>query len=266
MLFSKCMTHRDILRPWLTVTYQNMQRQRQKPKMMSSKQRLNHFSFDFQVERSVARLNLKCQMFHFDLMEEKKQTTYSQAFYPLYFKNRHRPALSPSCSITRRRFSPKGQWYLIIKLPPIRALGEVIYFAYVEEGAKLHEPFPHTPAEISSRADLAPQRERGILRAKWDVGPGDQAHWSRPCQSRGSGRNDSPLSSFPSLSLLSLQSGPGSCILKIHSSQKKKQNKTAYSKWSVMEGHESPEGCKWWLMPSPFSAYDLMQVKSEAWY
>lgn len=40
--------------------------------MMSSKQRLNHFSFDFQVERSVARLNLKCQMFHFDLMEEKK--------------------------------------------------------------------------------------------------------------------------------------------------------------------------------------------------
>lgn len=55
---------------------------------------------------------------------------------------------------------------MIIKLPPIRALGEVIYFAYVSKGAKLHEPFPHTAAEISSRAAVALQRERGILRAK----------------------------------------------------------------------------------------------------
>ncbi len=35
-------------------------------------------------------------------------------------------------------------WYLIIKPSPIRALGEVIYFAYVKKGAKLCEPFPHT--------------------------------------------------------------------------------------------------------------------------
>lgn len=35
---------------------------------------------DFQVERSVARLNLKCQMFHFDLMEEKNRPHTSKHF------------------------------------------------------------------------------------------------------------------------------------------------------------------------------------------
>lgn len=88
------------------------------------------------------------------------------SIFPPFLKKcfRHRLALSLSCSKTTRCFSPEGKWYLIIKLPPIRALEEVIYFAYVKEGAKLHEPFPHTPAEISSRAAVAPQRERGILR------------------------------------------------------------------------------------------------------
>lgn len=43
-----------------------------------------------------------------------------------------------------------------MKPPPIRALGEGIYLADVKEGAKLHQPFPHTPAEISSREGFSP--------------------------------------------------------------------------------------------------------------
>lgn len=128
---------------------------------------------DFEEERSVARLNLKCQMLYFDFMEKRQfrgpgRPHATRHFSLLTWKNlrsnRYRLALSPSWSKTTRCLSPEGQWYLIIKLPPIRALGEVIYFAYVKEGAKLHEPFPHTLTEISSRAALAPQRERGILK------------------------------------------------------------------------------------------------------
>lgn len=52
------------------------------------------------------------------------------------------------------------------KAPLIRAVGRVIYFDGVKrEGAKLREAFPHSPAEISSRAGPPPWRERGILRA-----------------------------------------------------------------------------------------------------
>lgn len=58
------------------------------------------------------------------------------------------------------------------KAPLIRTLGRVIYFDSVEEGAKLHEAFPHSPAEISSGAAAGPppRRERGILRALRESG------------------------------------------------------------------------------------------------
>lgn len=56
------------------------------------------------------------------------------------------------------------------KAPLIRILGRVIYFDSSKEGAKLREAFPHSPAEISSRAAPPPWRERGIL--KPDVRPG----------------------------------------------------------------------------------------------
>lgn len=117
---------------------------------------------DFEEERSEARLNLKCQMLYFDFMEKRqfRGSDGYEAFFPLLQKNltshRYRLPLSTSCTKTTRCFSLEGQWYLIMKLPPIRTLGEVIHFADVEEGVKLHEPFPHTPAEISSRAGLPP--------------------------------------------------------------------------------------------------------------
>lgn len=113
---------------------------------------------DFEEERSVARLNLKCQMLYFDFMEKKtgQRIRWLGSIFPFLLQknltsNRYRLPLSTSCTKTTRCFSLEGQWCLIMKLPPIRALGEVIYFVDVE-GVKLHEPFPHTPAEISSRA------------------------------------------------------------------------------------------------------------------
>ncbi len=57
---------------------------------------------------------------------------------------RYRQALSAGQGKNNEVLQAWRPLNLIIKPLPIRALGEVIYFAYVKKGAKLCEPFPHT--------------------------------------------------------------------------------------------------------------------------
>lgn len=128
-------------------------------------------------------------------------------FFPFLKKklwsNRYRLALSPSCSKTTRCFSPAGLWYLIIKLPPIRALGEVIYFAYVKEGVKLCEPFPYPWWNFIQRNPGPTDRKRDTKGLSETRALETRLAWSRlPCQSRGSLRNARRFLPHPPLHFL----------------------------------------------------------------
>lgn len=99
-----------------------------------------------------------------------------------------------------------------------------------------------------------PHREKeGYWRAKWDEGSGDQAHQSRPCQSRVRQKTPTPHSPI-SPPLLSSQLG---LVLQIHRSWQKTQNDQSW------RGYQSAGGWRWWLTPSPL--FSLWPNAGKGW-
>lgn len=140
------------------------------------------------------------------------------------------------------------------KVALIRTLGRVINFDSVEEGAKLHEAFPHSPAEISSRAAAGPPpwRERGILRALRETGTLESGRaQALLVQSQ---RRKQQRTSHHSFSTLS-QHCQGTPLWLIHCLRQGKEKKNcAHTVISCGGGIDSQEAWNWRLTYCPFSS------------
>lgn len=100
-----------------------------------------------------------------------------------------------------------------------------------------------------------PHREKeGYWGAKWDEGSGDQAHQSRPCQSRV--RQKTPAPQPPSVLPSSHHSLAWCYKFIVHDRKLRTIIRGGAARVQGVGGGE-------WH-PPPFSAYDLMQVKGEA--
>lgn len=126
---------------------------------------------------------------HFCFLLKKKK-------YPR--SNKYRLLISTIYTETTRCFSQEGQWYLLMKLPPIRALG-VIYFADVKKVLKSmnHSLIPllkFHPEQACPHTDKG-----GHWEAKWDEGSGEQTQ-TLPVKGQQKKQQRSSHYSFSSLS------------------------------------------------------------------